>query len=68
MFQATGKSFADRVLAGQTNVRDLPGAAAIDGSVPLLHDNAIGGAIGASPYKIANQQPRRRSTADPGQP
>ena len=48
MFQTTSKSFADRVLAGQTNVLGLPGAAPIDGGVPLLYDNALVGAIGVS--------------------
>ncbi len=48
LFQTTSKSFADRVLAGQTNVLGLPGAAPIEGGVPLLHDNAIVGAIGVS--------------------
>ncbi len=48
MFQTTSKSFADRVLAGQTNVLGLPGAAPIDGGVPLLHDGRIVGAIGVS--------------------
>ena len=48
LFQTTSKSFADRVLAGHTNVLGLPGAAPIEGGVPLLHDNAIVGAIGVS--------------------
>ena len=48
MFQTTSKSFADRVLMGQINVLGLPGAAPIDGGVPLIHDNAILGAIGVS--------------------
>ena len=48
LFQTTSKSFADRVLAGQTNVLGLPGAAPIDGGVPLLHDNAVVDAIGVS--------------------
>ena len=48
LFQTNSKSFADRVLAGQTNVLGLPGAAPIEGGVPLLHDNAIVGAIGVS--------------------
>ena len=48
LFQTTSKSFADRVMAGQTNVLGLPGAAPIDGGVPLLHDGAIVGAIGVS--------------------
>jgi glc operon protein GlcG len=48
LFQTTSKSFADRVLAGQTNVLGLPGAAPIDGGVPLMHDGKIVGAIGVS--------------------
>ncbi len=48
MFQTTSKSFADRVLAGQTNVLGLPGAAPIDGGVPLVHDGKIVGAIGVT--------------------
>ncbi len=54
MFQTTSKSFADRVLAGQTNVLGLPGAAPIDGGVPLMHEGKIVGAIGitgASPMQ-----------------
>jgi glc operon protein GlcG len=47
-FQTTSKSFADRILAGQTNVLGLPGAAPIDGGVPLMHDGQIVGAIGVS--------------------
>ena len=48
LFQTTSKSFADRILAGQTNVLGLPGAAPIEGGVPLLHDNVVVGAIGVS--------------------
>ena len=48
MFQTPSKAFADRVLAGQTNVLGLPGAAPIDGGVPLVHDGKIVGAIGVS--------------------
>ncbi len=48
LFQTTSKSFADRVLAGQTNVLGLPGAAPIDGGVPLMHDGRIVGALGIS--------------------
>ena len=48
MFQTPSKAFADRVLAGQTNVLGLPGAAPIDGGVPLMHDGKIVGVIGVS--------------------
>ena len=48
MFQTTSKSFADRVLSGQTNVLGLPGAAPIDGGVPLMHEGKIVGAIGVT--------------------
>lgn len=47
-FQTTSKSFADRVLAGQVNVLGLPGAAPIDGGVPLMHDGHLVGAVGVS--------------------
>lgn len=47
-FQTPSKSFADRVLAGQTNVLGLPGAAPIDGGVPLMHDGQIVGALGVT--------------------
>ena len=46
LFQTTSKSFADRVLAGQTNVLGVPGAAPIDGGIPLMHEDKIVGAIG----------------------
>ncbi len=42
------------MLAGQTNVLGLPGAAPIDGGVPLMHEGKIVGAIGitgASPMQ-----------------
>jgi glc operon protein GlcG len=48
MFQTTSKSFADRILAGQTNVLGLPGAAPIDGGVLLMHEGKIVGALGVS--------------------
>ena len=48
LFQTTSKSFADRVLAGQTNVLGVPGAAPIDGGIPLMHEDKIVGAIGVS--------------------
>ncbi len=47
-FQGPSKSFADRILAGQTNVLGLPGAAPIDGGVPLIQDGQIVGAIGVT--------------------
>ena len=47
-FQTPSKSFADRVLAGQTNVLGLPGAAPVDGGVPLMHDGQLVGALGVT--------------------
>lgn len=47
-FRGPSKGFADRVLAGQVNVLGLPGAAPIDGGVPLMHGTELVGAVGVT--------------------
>ena len=47
-FQGPSKGFADRVLSGQVNVLGLPGAAPIDGGVPLMHGTELVGAVGVT--------------------
>ena len=48
MFQTTSKSFADRVLSGQTNVRGLPGPAPTNAGAPRSPKGKIVGAIGVT--------------------
>jgi uncharacterized protein GlcG (DUF336 family) len=48
LFKRPGKTFEDMVLAGRVHMMTLPGAVAIEGGLPLVHDGQIVGAIGVS--------------------
>jgi glc operon protein GlcG len=47
-FQGPSKAFADRIVAGQTNVLGLPGMLPAEGGLPLMYDGKMIGAIGVS--------------------
>lgn len=64
LFKRSSKVFEEYVLAGRVHMLSLPGATAVEGGLPLLHDGQIVGAIGVSGVTSAQDGQIAQAGAD----
>jgi glc operon protein GlcG len=64
LFKRPTKVFEEIVLGGRANMAHLPGALAVEGGLPLIHDGELVGAIGISGVTSAQDGQVAQAGAD----